>query len=396
MHATKFAVLGGMLLSASFALADASYQTSSQITGGQFVDALKSQAFIAKQVNKMFAPTNRILMVHGNQKAEVSKDFTEIIDLDKGEMIRIDHVKKTYTIVTFAQMRDMMATLANKMAAQPKQPSTAAPPPPNNFKIDFTAEAKNTGVTKVVNGLTAQEQVVTVNMIMSVTNAPPGQQGSMTYTVVTDAWIAPDPPALKEINDFDLRMAQKMMEGVDMSAFVAQMRAASDNGNAAMAQMFGGHPGSGEAMAQMQKEMAKIKGVRILEVTSMGGDAPAGPPGTAGTPASTTQTQGSVGGQIATDTATQTASSESSKLGTFGSALTNSALNAFRKKKSTPPPAQPATPPPAAPSGTAPAMQHVVLMEMTDQKTNFSQEPIPASVFQIPAGYKLVPTVMPH
>jgi hypothetical protein len=154
-------------------------------------------------------------------------------------------------------------------------------------------------------------------------------------------------------------------------------------------------------MAQMQKEMAKLKGVRVLAVTSMGGDAPAPPPGAATGDASpaATRPEGSVGGQISTDTATQTASSKSGKLGTFGSALTNSALGAFRRKRSTPPPATPATPAPATAAsapGAAPAMQHVVLMDMTGQMTNFSQEPIPDSVFQTPAGYKLAATDTPQ
>ena len=342
----------------------------------------------------MFAPTNRIVMVHGNQKAEIGKDSTEIIDLDKGQIIRIDHTKKTYTIVTFEQMRKMIATMPQQM--QQMQKAQQPQMPPSNVQMTFTTDVKNTGVTKVVNGLTAQEQVITVKMIMTVpagSSAPAGQSGSMTYTVTTDAWIAPDPPEIKEIQDFDLRMGQKMMEGVDAKALMEQMKAAQEN--AGMAQMFGGHPGSADAMAQMAKEMAKIKGTRILEVMSMGGDAPAQPAGAAPAATPAQQQQGSVVGQVATDTATQTASSESSKLGTFGSALSGSVLSAFKKKKATPPPAAPA---PATAStttaGGSPATQRVTLMETTDSKTNFSQEPIPASAFQIPAGYKQVQSPM--
>ena len=120
MYARKIAVFAGIVLTTQFALADASYQTTYQITGGSFVDALKGQAFIGKQVDKMFAPTNKIVMVHGNQKAEVSKDSTEIIDLDKGQIIRIDHVKKTYTIVTFEQMRKLFATMPQQMQQMQK------------------------------------------------------------------------------------------------------------------------------------------------------------------------------------------------------------------------------------------------------------------------------------
>jgi hypothetical protein len=393
MQARKIAAFVGIMLTTQFALADASYQTTYQITGGSFVDALKGQAFIGKQVDKMFAPTNRIVMVHGNQKAEISKESTEIIDLDKGEIIRIDHVKKTYTIVTFEQMRKLMATMPQQMQqmqkAQAQQPQPQMPA--TNIQMTFATDVKNTGVTKVVNGLTAQEQVITVKMIMTDPNPQPGQPNSITYNVITDAWIAPDPPEIKEIHDFDMRMAEKMMAGVDLQAWAAQMKANSSGGGG-MAMMFGGHPGSQQAMDQMAKEMAKIKGTRILEVMSMGGDAPAQPGGAAPAAAPAQQQQGSVAGQVATDTATQTASSESSKLGTFGSALSNSALSAFHRKKSTPPPAQPAAAP--ATPGATPGTQHVTMMETTNSMTNFSEEPVPASAFQIPAGYKQVQSPM--
>jgi hypothetical protein len=151
-----------------------------------------------------------------------------------------------------------------------------------------------------------------------------------------------------------------------------------------MAQLFAGQPGAMQAFAQMGEELSKIKGTRIMETTSMGGLAPTPPPGEA-TASSTPNTAGGVAGQVASDTATQTAAGESSKMGVFGNALTNSALNAF-KKKPKPAPA----PAPAAASGTPAGMQNVILMSTTTQLTNFSQNPGPTSAFQIPAGYKQV------
>jgi hypothetical protein len=223
----------------------------------------------------------------------------------------------------------------------------------------------------------------------------------MDYTVTTDTWVAPDPPEIKEIADFDLRFAQKLMQGVDMKAFADEMKQMQAAGNAATAQLLGGKPGASDAMAQMGKEIAKLKGTRVLEITSMGGLAPAGTATTAsGSPATPPPSEQSVAGQVATDTATQTAAGEASKatskMGIFGNALSNSALSAFHRKKAAPPPppaAPPATAAPAA-AGTpgAPAMQTVVLMATTTQKTNFSHEPVPLSAFQIPAGFKKLPS----
>lgn len=401
MNIRKVAALGVLLLVHRLMFADASYQETSQITGGAMVAPLKSMSFLSKSMKDMFAPTTTTTMVHGNQKAVVSKETVEITDLDQETITQIDTVHKTYSVVTFAQMRQafenmpqQMAQAQDKMkqeqAQQPAQPKT-------DLKTSFDVTVKNTGVTKEINGLMAQEQLVTLQMHVTDPNAPPTEAvNSMTYVVTTDAWISPDPPEVKELQDFDKRFAQKLMAGVDLSAWKTQMT----NQNPAMAQMFAGKPGSQEAMAEMAKEMAKLQGTRVMEVTRMGGSG-SGPgvaqasaqttPAAAATPA---PSSGSVAGQVATDTAAQTAAGEAGRLGVFGNALGSSALGAFHRKK-------PATPPPAAaPAATAATgnsaaagtqtASSATLMEMTVQKSNFSQAAVPSSVFQVPAGFQKV------
>jgi hypothetical protein len=274
------------------------------------------------------------------------------------------------------------------------QAQQEAQQPKTDLKTSFDVSAKNTGVTKEVNGLTAQEQVVTMQMHITDPNAPPTEAvNSMTYVVTTDAWIAPDPPEVKAIQDFDMRMGQKLMAGVDLSAWKAEM-----SQNAGMAQLFGGKPGSGEAMAQMSKEMAKLKGTRVMEVTRMGGSG-TGPGVTQNSTQNTAQaapaaapanSSGAVAGQAATDTAAQTAAGESSKMGIFGNALGSSALGAFHKKKTaTPAPADTATTTTSTANGTQ-TTTSAVLMETTTQKSNFSQAEVPSTAFLVPAGFKKV------
>jgi len=165
-----------------------------------------------------------------------------------------------------------------------------------------------------------------------------------------------------------------------------------------MAQMFGGQPGAADAFAQMQKELAKIKGTRILEIQRMGGtgtgiEAPANGAGSTPPPSGS-----SVAGQVATDTAQQTASGEaSSHLGGSipGAALGGALMNAWHRKSSKPAAQPAAAPAPAAtttPAGGA--ATDVTLMEMTTQTNNFSHESIPMSVFDVPGGFKQVESPM--
>jgi hypothetical protein len=381
MKIRKIAALGIILLGNRFMYADASYQETTQVTGGSMVDSLKSVSFLSKSMSNAFAPMTTTTMLHGNQKAVVGKDYTEITDLDRETITHIDTLHKTYSVVTFAQMRQAFANMPKQMEqaqeqvkeAQAQQP---AQQPKSDLKTSFDVSAKNTGVTKEVNGLTAQEQVVTMQMHITDPNAPSTEAvNSMTYVITTDAWIAPDPPEVKEIQDFDIRMGQKLMAGMDLSAWKAQM-----SQNAGMAQLFSGKPGSAEAMAQMSKELAKLKGTRVMEVTRMGGSG--------------------TGPGVAQDSTQNTAeaapapapANSSAAAGIFGSALGSSALGAFHKKKA-------ATPPPTDESATTTTTStangtqtttSAILMETTTQKSNFSQAAVPSTAFLVPAGFKKV------
>jgi hypothetical protein len=396
----KLAAVAALLLLHPLLWADASFQSSTQITGGSLANSITSSplAQMAPGAKSVLDPTTEITIVHGNQKAVISKDHTELYDIDKETLIRIDNTRKTYTLTTFAQMRQLLKEMPQKMAQMqsgprqaPTQNNTAA-----NFKTTFDTQVKNPGISKVVNGLNAQEWIIT--QTTKVTNPNTPNNPAITYVTTTEVWIAPDPPEVLEIQNFDVRMYTKMSEGVDMQALNEQMKTAGANGG--MGMMFAHQPGASDAMAEMSKEIAKIKGFRVLEVTSMSSAGMLAVTSTPGAPAAApppaAPAGGSVAGQVATDTATQTAAGESGKMGVFGSALANSALGAFRRKKSTPPAAAPTPVPASAPAaaidvaGTSPATASNVLMTTIRQKTNFSHEPAPASAFLIPAGYKQV------
>jgi hypothetical protein len=381
MNFRKVAALGIILLANRLMFADASYQETTQITGGSMVAPLKSMSFLSKSMRDMLAPITTTTMIHGNQKAVVGKDSIEITDLDKETVTHIDPVHKTYTVVTFAQMRQAFAQVPKQMQqAQDKAKQAPDQPqqPKSDLKTSFDVSVKNTGVTKEINGLSAQEQLVTLQMHVTDPNAPPTQTNAVTYVVTTDAWITPDPPEVKEIQDFDKRFGQKLMEGVDLSAFKAQMTQMHDmSQNPGMSQMFAGKPGSSEAMAEMAKEMAKLQGTRVMEVTRMGGS---------GT--------GPAGAQNSAQTSEPAPSAapsnpNGSMSGMLGSALGSSALGAFHRKKA----AQPASDTPTTttnPDGTQ--TTSTILMETTVQKSNFSQAPVSSSNFEVPGGYKKVET----
>ncbi|MEA2541793.1 MAG: hypothetical protein QOH35_3159 [Acidobacteriaceae bacterium] len=375
MNLGKVAALGIILLASRFTFADASYQETTQITGGSMVAPLKSMGFLSKSLRDMLAPNTTTTMVHGNQKAVVGKDSIEITDLDKETVTHIDNLHKTYTVVTFAQMRQAFQQMPKQMEqAQDKAKQDQAPQPQqpkSDVKTSFDVSVKNTGATKQINGLTAQEQLVTLQMHATDPNAAATQgPNAVTYVVTTDAWITPDPPEVKEIQDFDKRFGLKLMEGVDLSAFKAQMTRNMSQ-NPGMSQLFAGKPGSADAMTEMAKEMAKLQGTRVMEVTRMGGSGtgPASAQNSEPAPAATSPSNGSMAGML-------------------GSALGGSALGGFHKKK--PQPASDTTTTTTNSDGTQ--TTSATLMETTVQRSNFSQAPVSSSNFEVHRGFKKVDT----
>jgi hypothetical protein len=403
------ALLAGPLL----CYADSSYEHTSQMTGGQLVDALKNFALISKQMKQMTAPMSEITMVHGNQKAIVSKDYTEIWDLDKEVIIHIDNTKRTYSVMTFADMRKMIQEMPAKMAEMQqklkeeqekaqKQQQGQAPAIPPNLQFNFTVDVKDTGLTKTIEKYDAKQQIMTMKMTVTDTNNP---GTNIIYSFTDEIWTTPELPAeMKEVQDFDKRFGEKMMQGMDVKDLMASMANMRNGSQMGMMQMFGSKPGAADSFAQMQKEQAKIKGTRLLEITRMGGSGTGIQP-QPGTPASgaPAPSGSTVAGQVATDTAKNTASTTAGdaagRVGgipgaALGSAVSGALGGIFAHKK-----AKPATPPPAPaadPNATpaAPAPTDVTLMEMTAKTHDFSTESVPSSVFQIPSGFKQVESQM--
>ena len=397
------AVVGVVLVALQLGYADASYEHTSRISGGQFIDFLKNAPIISKQMKALTEPTSEITMVHGNQKATVSKFTTEIYDLDKQQVIHIDNDKKTYSVTTFADYRKMMQEMPARIAQMQQQMKDAqahaqqsqGQMPPSDLQYNFTANVSDPGVTKAINGKNAKQQILTLKMTVT---EPSNPGMNVAYTMTTEIWTTPDlPEEMKAVQEFDRRFYGKLMEGQDMSGLMQQMKQMGENRGGAMAMMFGSKPGAAEAFAQMQKELAKIKGTRILEIQRMGGSG-TGMAAQGGSPGNGSGQSLPTAGQIATDTATGTAQGEmGSHLGGSipGAALGGALMSAWnhRKAKQAAPAPAPATTT-AAPAAAPGSTGDITLMEMTTETHDFSQESIPPSVFDIPAGYKLVPSPM--
>jgi hypothetical protein len=299
---------------------------------------------------------------------------TEIIDLDQQSITFIDHDKHNYSVMTFQQMKDAMT---NAMARAKEQSASkgSQQPATNNGQMNFDAHITSNGTTRTIDGLQAKEALVTVTMLANA-KASDGTNANAGMAATSEMWLVPEIPGMDELRGFN----QRMMQELSVDATANQMSG-----------MLAAQPGGAEALADLKKEASKMQGFPVLQVTRVGISAdgqPLAAPSTAPLPADQgkTPSAGNVTSEVATDAGTQAASSEVGKLGTFGRALGSSGLGAFMRHK----------PQPKAESAGASASPATagVLLESQTSIDHFSTSPADLSSFDVPAGYKQVPSPM--
>jgi hypothetical protein len=381
----------GLVLALSLALpvssfADFRYDETTKVTGGTIVSMTKFMGAFSKDARHLTDPVTSTVLVKGNRMAHIDKDTTEIIDLDSETITNIDHTKKTYSVVTFQQMKEAMEEAARKaqqQQQQAQQQSTAeskTPPPELHFKVNVT----NTGVNKRVAGLSAAQSIL--KMSLEAKDQQSGQTGNMAIT--NDMWMVPEIPGYGEVHDFQQRLGAKM--GTMFSAPMRSMMSPST---------LSAQPGMFTGMSEMAKEMQKLKGVPVSQVMRLGSTTDGSPlpaASEAPLPQSNAPSAGSIAGQAASNAADSAANDASataenkvaSKMGGFGGIASGlGGFGGFHKKKQQQQQQQQAAPESAA------AQKWVVLMESSTETTNFSSAMIDSSLFNVPAGYAKVPSV---
>lgn len=344
-HRYVFKCIALAVLPASSLLADFSYEQTSKITGGALAGAMKFAGMFSKAARE---PMRSTIAVRGDRMVTLSGDTASVIDLAKETMTEINFKKKEYSVMTFAELAQMMEELSRKMK------SKDAP------DAKFTVSVTETGQTRQINGMNTRQMIV--KMIMEAKDAESGKTGGMVVTA--DTWVAPKVAGYEEITAFYTRMSQKM---------------SWMPGGGGMTAMAG--PEASKALGELYKEGSKLNGIPVLQNISMGA---AGQDGTA-PPA---------GGQAqqAPPPQRQEQAEKPSAGGALGSAL-GGRLGGFgrlgRRKQEQPPPEQAPQQTQQA-QGQAPAGAPGSLLEMTTELTSFSSAPVDASKFEVPAGFKQV------
>jgi hypothetical protein len=323
------------VLASACLYADFSYEQTTTITGGM----LKSVSFLSKQMRE---PIRSTVALKGDRLAMISPQSGHVIDLGAETITEINFQKRTYSVITFAQMAEAMRQMQTKA------------------KSDYTIKpsVKETGQTREINGMSTREIVMTLEF--EGTDPKTNQRATM-MVMVADMWIAPEVPGYAEVREFHQRMARKL------------------NWVPGAGGMMGGGQESAKGMAEMYKEMGKLNGMPVLQLTkmNMGGAIPQGEqPAAAGATPPPPQPEVQHPQQQQVDLERPTVGGALGRLG--------GRLGGLGKKKQTPEQTS-GSQPQAQAAGGPPSM-----MEMTSELSGFSSAAADASKFEVPAGFKQV------
>ena len=344
-------LVGVLLCASTLSFADFKYSETSKITGGAIQGAMKFAGVFSKQARQATKPEESTIFVKGDRlRSDHSDGRVEIIDLDGRRMISIDSQKKTYSIVTFDQMKAALERAQEKAKAESAKSGQQSPMA--NVKLTPKVEVTPTGETATILNLPAHEVKMSFDMQMESTDPrTKGQSGTMW--VKSDSWMTPVIPGSEEVAEFYRKMAKEI--------------------NWVPRGIMGVNPQASQAMAVIRENPGSAKGFPLLQYVSLG-MAPTGEQAAEGAQGQQAQSSESSSSSEVASPEAAIAKGLGGMFGGFG--------HKKKKKKETAAAGQPAAPP--SPSGS--------LMDMTIQVTSYSNDSLSSSLFEVPSGYTSVPS----
>ncbi len=347
-------VVVAVLSAGSLSFGDFKYSETSKITGGALQGMTKFVGVFSKQARQATQPTESTTYVKGNRlRSDHSDGRVEIIDLDGRRVIFIDTQKKTYSITTFDQMKQALERARERAKAASAGKGQEPQAQQANLKVTPKADITPTGKTATILNLPAHEVKMRLDMQMESTD-PKAEGKSATMWVTSDSWVTPQIPGYDEVMQF----RQKMAKEIDWMPST----------------LLGGNAQTSQAMENLRKNSAALKGLPLLQYVSMGMEA-SGNQEAAG---SQTQSEQPAPPSDVSNPEGAIVKGLGGMFGGFGHKKKKKEESAAGEQAS----AEPAAPPSSPGS----------LMDVTVQVTSYSSDPLDSSLFEAPAGYTELPS----
>ena len=199
--------------------------------------------------------------VKGDRMVTLNDTTGRIVDLAEEKVYELDLKKKSYTVVTFAELRQQLKEAqekaqrdaekaakeeAGKEKEKAKEPDQKAP------EMDVELDVKETGERKAIAGYDAREVVMTITVHEKGRTIE--DRGGLI--VASDMWLGPEIPAMRELAEFQLRY---------WKAIAPEAPGMSPEQLATVVAMY---PLVKQAMDRLNREQVNMKGTPLLTVTT--------------------------------------------------------------------------------------------------------------------------------
>ncbi|MFQ5792925.1 MAG: hypothetical protein ACE5JI_20845 [Acidobacteriota bacterium] len=136
-------------------------------------------------------------------RTETGRDV-RIIDISAEKIYQLDTKKKTYTVMTFEQMRQQIqAAMATAKAAGQERPEGEEG---SQQSMSAEVQVTDTGHKQTIKGYDCRQ--VLMQLDMTIKDEESGEES--TLSSVTELWLTEEAPGVDEINAFHRRMAEKL------------------------------------------------------------------------------------------------------------------------------------------------------------------------------------------
>ena len=267
-------VLSVVLLLSSLAIparADFKYTNSTKMTGGSLYGMMKLAARFSKKGQSPLDPVISTYYIKGDRmRTDSPGGVTQIIDLEGRRMISINTQARTYSVVTFDDMKAAMQK-AMQQLQQVQQQAQQPAEKPQDVQVTLKPKIQITPGTgnRIIMGQSTNETTMEMDMEMqaqangqpvdqpggqapaSAPGAAPGSQtvsGTMAFSI--DMYVAPSVAGFQELGEFYKRMA-KEIDWVPPSNFQFD-------------------PRMKQGLEEFQKNSSALQGLPMLENITMG------------------------------------------------------------------------------------------------------------------------------
>jgi hypothetical protein len=243
-----FVLAASLLLTASSVRADVK---SSERTQLKFEGALGSMMglFGGKAAKEGIVTSTA---VKGDRMIKTTDDSATIIDLAEEKVYEVNLKDKSYKVMTFAEMRKRLEEARAKAESSARKQEAREKKDANQREMDIDFSIKESGQKRQINGYNCREIVMTIAIHEK--GKTLDQSGGMLMTA--NSWMAPRIAAMREIEDFNVRYAKKLGEGILPNA-------------EQMAQAMAMYPDLKKAMAKMQAEKVNMDGTPIETIMTV-------------------------------------------------------------------------------------------------------------------------------